>query len=415
MKPVGILSASGGIDVLSPETELKGDRVRVAENVVLHKGGGFDRRDAAERVATVTRPHSMWRTQDGEMTLYVAGGTLYRLTGPKSSLVSTALATGLWANPARYTEHGGDVYVTAGINLRVTRSDVVTTPGVTSLLSFSPTLTETTGGLPAGRYGVAFSAISASGEESGLSGISWIELAASSGIAVSLLPSAPAGVTRYRVYRTGTNDDKLRVVETLTATSSMVIAGGDVGRQAMHWPLDMLPSGTEIKSHKGRLWVSLGSFLFFSEAMAPGLYDPRKNFFAFGSDILMFEPVDEGIYVGTSGSIYFLRGAKPNEMSLELVAMNGAVRHSSMLVNVNQLDGSYIDTKKPCAVWISPEHGYQIGKPSGTVLSPQADKVSLSGIERAPSIAFTRGGVKQIVSATETVTLGNGGASDSTP
>ena len=33
----------------------------------------------------------------------------------------------------------------------------------------------------------------------------------------------------------------------------------------------------------------------------------------------------------------------------------------------------------------------------------------------APSVAFTRGGVKQIVSALEAVTLGNGGASDSTP
>ena len=194
----------------------------------------------------------------------------------------------------------------------------------------------------------------------------------------------------------------------------MRVSGGGVGREEKTWPLDLLPAGDELKAHGGRLWSAVGGFLFFDEALMPGLYDPRKNFFSFGEDIRMVQPVEDGIFVGTDSVVWFLDGLKPTEMRRRQVAENGAARHSSMLVDANQLDGRAIDTTKPCAVWLSPA-GYQIGKPGGTVLSPQADKISLSDIERAPSVAFTRGGVKQIVSALETVTLGNGGASDSTP
>jgi len=409
MEQKSILSAKGGIDVLSPEGEIIAGCVRSAVNVVIKKAGGLDRRAGATKVVTITRPHSLWSNAD--MTLFVAGGTLYKLNG----LAFEAIAYG-FTLPARYTEMGGKVYVSgAATLLRVDSDGTVTIPGVASMLSYQPTLTATTGGLPAGRYGVAFSAVSATGEESGLSNVEFIDLAASAGITVSLPAAVPGGVTRYRIYRTSTNGDNLYLVETIVAApGTTTIAGGDIGRQEARWPLDLLPAGTDLTSYRGRLYSALGSFLFFDESLTPGLYDPRKNFFIFGDLITMVQAVEDGIYVGTPSRVYFLSGTKPSEMKLDVKATNGAFEHSSRLVDANMLDGKMIDTTKPCAVWLSPV-GYQIGTPSGNVLSPQADKILLSDIVRAPTLAFVKDGIKQIVSATEALTLGRGGGTDSTP
>lgn len=414
MKDLKILSAPGGIDVVSKERRLQPGCVRVAENVVL-EDDRIGLRPGTELAVSLAGAHSGW--SDGDFTLLGAGGALYMLDGDDDEFVTTSLASGLGPGPWRFDEYerGGDVYVaTANTLLRVARDGTVTIPGVASMIGFAPTLTPAAGGLVAGIYGVAVSAVSASGEESGLSDIAWIELTTAAGIALTL-PTAPTGVIGFRVYRTTQNGDELYHAMDVGLVSSATIAGGDVGKQEMGWPLDQMPTGSNVKAYKGRLYVSVGPCLIFSEPIRPGVYDPRKNVLWFGSDITMHQPVEGGIFVGTEDTIYFLEGDRPFAFQRKVVASNGAIKHSESRVPATALEARLIDTTKECAVWLSPL-GYQIGLPGGTVLTPQSKKIALSGVERAPTLAFTLDdGVKQLVSAVETMTLGNGGATDSTP
>ena len=178
---------------------------------------------------------------------------------------------------------------------------------------------------------------------------------------------------------------------------------------------DLLPPGSELAAWKGRLYSALGSFLFYSDPFNHGLYDPRKNFFALEGDAgHMVCPVEEGIYVGTESRVYFLRGSTPTDMSIEVVAGNGVIRHSGLVVDGALMDGDPSSGDKQVAVWLSP-HGYQVGRPNGIVESPQSHRIILEGSGRAPTAAFTRKGVPQLISATETLALGSSGTADTTP
>lgn len=413
MTPKTILNISGGIDVLTPETELGDDVARIVENVVIHSDGGFDLRSGATKVLDLAGLHSLWQTKDKSITLGIAYGTLYSITGPASGPIATAIGTVAGAGRARYDEIGGNVYVSCGDLQLVDPELNVWKAGVASLIGIQPVLTPAVGALPAGSYGVAFSAVNAKGVESGLSDIAFIDLASDGGIALAL-PASAGDATRYRIYRTTTNGgEDLRLVDTIPVATSYTIAGGEPGRLARTGMRDPLPAGTDIFAYNGRLYSILGSFLFVSDPMNPGLYDVREGFIAFPEELVTGRGVTGGIYVGSHTTIYWLGGAGPKDFKLKKVAANGAFL-SATLADAKVFNGKLVDTAEPVALWLSPV-GYQIGLPGGNVASPQEGKVRLAEIECAHTLAFTLDGMKQVVSAVETMTLGNGGATDTTP
>lgn len=410
-----ILDTKGGMDVLSPETEIPPGRVRVAENVILHNDGGFDLRAGATLSLSLAGVRSMWQTADGSLTLCAAGTTLYKLDGTADDPIATSIATLGGTGHVRYAELAGNVYVSCGDILRIAPDGVVTRPGVASLMGTGPSLSTTTGALPAGTYGVAFSAVNSRGEESGLSDVEYIVLASPGGILVDLPDTAPGEATSYRIYRSAQNGgDDLRLVDTIPCAASYTIAGGETGRLAVNYMLDLLPAGNEIAGYKGRLYSALGSYLFYSPPFNHGLCNMREGFIPFPAEITMVQPVEGGIFVGTRANIYFLSGNGPGAFQLERAAANGAFMHSPRLVDAKMFNEKLVDTAKHVGLWLSPL-GYQLGLPSGAVASPQADRMLIADVERAPTLAFLLGGVRQVVSALETVTLGNGGATDTTP
>lgn len=412
MKPTKILNAAGGIDVVTPETELSNDTVRTAENVVLHNDGGFDLRPGATKVLDLPGAHSLWQSESG-VTMCVAGETLFRVTGSASSPQPSSIAT-VGPGRASYAEIDGNVYVSCGELLRIDADGAVWLPGVASLAGIQPVLSEVGGGLPAGTYGVAFSGVNSEGEESGLSDVAYIELATANGIHLEL-PATAGDAVRYRIYRTTVNGgDDLRLCDEIPRATSHDIAGGEAGRLARAPWRDRLPAGQYITAYRGRLYSAIGQFLFESDAMSPGLYDTRNGWIAMPSEITMVIAVDGGIFVGTRSRVYFLNGTSGKDFKLEIAAKNGAFPQQATLADATMFNAKMVDTARPVALWLS-TIGYQVGLPGGAVASPQADKIRLDEIEGASTIAFTLGGVKQVVSAVETMTLGNGGATDTTP
>lgn len=414
MKEVEILSARRGINVVAAEAKLESGTVRKAENVLIHRGGSFERRSGYSRVLDVPRAHSLYVAPQSGRLLFVADGTLYEYN--KQTATSTTLATGLWERRARFAEIDGVVYVSAGRMLRIGVDDVARTLGVASLLGHAPVLTAAVpGGLLPGKYSVAVTAVNAAGIESGSTDIARIELTGGFGGITVAFPPVPDEAALWRVYRTQPNGTQLSLALELPVTTSVLLTSTPTTRPLDTWLLEPLPSGGALAAYNSRLYSACGSFLCYSDAFNPELHSVNTGYIMFeGSCENMVLPVEGGIYVGTDTAVYFLRGGGPAQFQMEVVSGEGAKYGSGALVSAHMFDPRLIgEGHKEVAVWLS-QSGYQIGTPDGRVIAPQGDRVLISDCPSASTAAVVQKGIKQLISAVESMTMGDGGAADST-
>lgn len=162
--------------------------------------------------------------------------------------------------------------------------------------------------------------------------------------------------------------------------------------------------------HNGRLYSPVGSFLFYSDAFNPNLTSARDGFIPFPDSCDAVLALNSGMYVGTPSTVYWLGGGGPNAFTMDVAAQNGVIPGSGLIVDGGLVDPSLAGSGA-VAIWLSPK-GYQIGLEDGKVISPQRDRIALS-CGSAQTSAFMRNGVKQILSATNTFSMGVGGATDS--
>lgn len=416
MKRTPILKTGNGLDVLSPETALGEGALRRADNITIDHAGGTKRRDGYTIDLSLADASSLYTAQQypRPLTLVKAGTTLYELTGKVGSLAVNALTTTLAPGYASYAEIASSVYVSAGRIVRLDPDGVVRTPGVASMIGFTPTLTAIGGALPAGSYGVACSVVNAAGEESGLSNMAAITLTSAGGIGVNLSGVPTSQIAAYRIYRTEQNGDLLYLDREIAPASTVYLNGGELGPPATNWLLDLLPAGKYLAAYNGRLYSLQGSFLFYSDVYNPGLYNPRTCWIPLEGEGTGLVALDTGLYVGTTAGTIFLEGGGPASFQLRNVSaepmIDGtAVRAPATLFANEILQGSQRDV----ALWLSPA-GFALGLPSGQVTSPQDKRIRIGAV-RGSTATFRRDGVQQVVTAVEEVTLGSGGAADSTP
>ena len=190
-----------GVDVLTPEGDLTKGAVRKAVNIAIHDNGGFDRRPGYRPLITLDGAHSLWRSPAQTRVVVAAGDTLYDVDLGLGA--AAALFVGLTpGNPLEYTEIGPDIYFVDGVLVRrITPTGLVRRPGVATIASARPTLAQTAGGLDPGRYGVAYSLLSDTGEESGISDTEWIDVT-TGGITLAAVAAAD-NVTQMNVNVTG--------------------------------------------------------------------------------------------------------------------------------------------------------------------------------------------------------------------
>jgi hypothetical protein len=65
---------------------------------------------------------------------------------------------------------------------------------------------------------------------------------------------------------------------------------------------------TCLETYKGRIYMAAGKTLWATELFNYHLVDRTKNFMQFEHEIVLVMSVDDGLYVGTTGGLYFLQG-----------------------------------------------------------------------------------------------------------
>lgn len=79
---------------------------------------------------------------------------------------------------------------------------------------------------------------------------------------------------------------------------------GEVGGSLLGDP----PKATQIEAYKGRIYLATGQTLWATELYRYHFVDRTRGFMQFEHDITLVMAVGDGLYVGTTGGVYFLRG-----------------------------------------------------------------------------------------------------------
>ncbi|HUW60431.1 MAG TPA: hypothetical protein VMZ06_05450 [Candidatus Bathyarchaeia archaeon] len=415
MKPYPLPALMIGLDTLSSETSLPKGAVRVANNITIQNNGDWQRRPGFEDFLTLDGAHSLWQSAAQTRVLVAAGDTLYDvdLEGGAAAPLFVGLP---FEEPVEYTDCGPDIYFTAGGVLRSIDPDGnVRRPGIMALLGERPTLTPTVGGMAAGRYGVAYAVLNERGEESPLSSVEFITLTGG-GILVSGIQTAP-GVTEMNVYVTTPDGDRLYRYAKLPIAASCSIVdnlAADDSRAAERLDCQPMPGGEIVRYFNGRLYVAAGKWLYISRALDYGVSSTIEGWMTFRRSITVMEPVAGGIFLGLRERTLFLRGNGPSDFQLIDAAGNhGAVPHTGVEVAADYFNPDMVpDRATPVACWLS-EVGLAIGRPDGSIAYPQAGRIKMDAGPGRP-LFMQQLGIKQGVFQLETLTMGIGGAVDTT-
>lgn len=398
------------MDVLSQERDLPEGAVRNIVNLDVTDLGRLVARPGSRRLSTQAGAHSLWGAADQSFGLYVDGDAIRRLWyQAENDLRSTVLLDSLTPGARmRYFEDPTGVYFTNGHEL-----GVVANGGLSASLigvdapAIAPAVAAVAGGLPSGRYAVAYSHISATGQESGLSPQALVTLAAAGAIEVTF-PAILPDAALYRVYVTGTNGDTLyQIHELAVGMSSVTIADLNFGKQAPTRFMERMPPGRDVCIYRGVLCVLEGTRLRYSEPFAYGLTGIH-NFVEFGACTLFCEPTESGLYVGAENGVHFLAGNTPSQWAPTIVS-RPPICDACVAVK-----GSWLAADKPdsiVVVWLT-EHGYALGVAGGQVSLPQSKRMALAQAGEGVLCAMPGNGLRRIAAIVDDTPLSGLAAAD---
>lgn len=151
--------------------------------------------------------------------------------------------------------------------------------------------------------------------------------------------------------------------------------------------------GSIIRHYRGRLYAVDGRIIWATDPMDYKRVDLMRGFLMMESEIILFEPVANGIYVGTQNEgVRFLAG--PDFKQLQLVKADNlqAVRGSGLAV-----DGADFGSIGASAVWLTAK-GWVFGSGDGATKRLTDKSLALPSYEQSTSILREQNGIRQLLS-----------------
>lgn len=369
------------------ETALPEGAVRHCNNLdVTRQGGVLCRRGL--RLTHAGAWHSLFTHPSQRFLVGVQDGMLSRV---ESSPVALAAVAG----SVVYAIQNDDLYWTDG--QRVGQITATGTVGTWGLPTPPVPLTAAVayGGLHAGTYQVAMTAVVDTGLESGCAETVSVEVPEGGGIQVTA--PAATGVT-FAFYRTPANGgaEELRQATTVAPGATVVVGGGLLGKrlESLH-AVAPLP-GQHLLAHKGRLWGATGNVVWFTSEKSPHWVFPATGYYPFESPVTMLGAAEDGIFVGLYDRVYSLQGGDPAQMTQRAVSSVGAVAGSGAEIPYDLFLGQGSFPSRQWAWWDT--DGFLcVGKPGGIVVRPTREQYS-AGSSAQGFMAYRRHeGMRQLV------------------
>ena len=276
------------------------------------------RRGYSEVLATCHK--NIWQAK-GFMLATVDGGDLVAIApnGTRTFLYFALGATRVWycnlPDGRTAWSNGLICGITNGLTSRAWGVQTPTAMGAAAAIA---------GTLSAGdyRYQLSYTRL-ADSLESGASTYASIALNNNAGLSLANLPILANHL--INVYLTSSNGSEAYYAGN-TATSTFTFAGPN---DALVLPLrtDNLspaPAGRLLSFWRGRALTAVGKVLYASRTNQVESFAFRRDFKQFTTDITLVQPVENGIFVGTTTELAFLAGAEFDKLVFSSAA-NGAV------------------------------------------------------------------------------------------
>lgn len=151
---------------------------------------------------------------------------------------------------------------------------------------------------------------------------------------------------------------------------------GEVGGQLLGDP----PVATALCTYKGRIYLAAGKTLWATEMFRYHYVDRTKNFMQFEHEITLLMAVADGIYVGTTGGLYFIQGVLAT-FKLQQVTSSAVLPGSGVEVPSQLVDPRARTQEMPvstAAVMYTAE-GIVAGFDGGTVFNLTQNRTALPG------------------------------------
>ncbi len=148
------------------------------------------------------------------------------------------------------------------------------------------------------------------------------------------------------------------------------------------------PMATDIAYYRGRIYLASGPVLWATELYLYDFVDKNKNYLLLEHDITMVEPVTDGIYVGTTAQLLFLKGIMAKGFEQTVILSSPVLRGSAVTVPYSKAhpqarQGPVPEGEGPMFMT---ESGICYGLDGGTVYNLTQDRVVFPPAERAAAL-----------------------------
>lgn len=125
----------------------------------------------------------------------------------------------------------------------------------------------------------------------------------------------------------------------------------------------LLPAGHLIAYYMGRVFVAVGSVLYYSDAMAFHRCFLEASFIQFNDTITLVAPTDDGIWV-SADKTYFLAGKDPEQFELIKKGEDKAKMYSQQVLPDTMINPYALEISGILNIWVS-DLGLRVGGEKG--------------------------------------------------
>lgn len=364
-----------GIDHVSPDVSMPKGSFRDAINLDIDREGNLRLRGGMTLLRATDFGGSIWQSDDRYS--YVQDGTTIYAATYDGALHLTAVATLNTPDPVSFTSLLNAACFTNRSTIGLIYPDGTSRRlGVEEPGGFSAAAS-TNGGMDKGNYALGITYLV--GEEEGaLSPLVFVTVPANGGVQLGLPTPIEANVTAINIYMTQAGGETLKWrTRAPVGMSSFLLGKTRPGRTCMTQNKWRTPPGTIVRYWNGRLLVVKGNIMRFSDAQHYGITDPRHGFIQEARPIVLCEPVEGGVFVGTRAGVVFFRGLSPKTWERTITDGKPPVPGTGARVRANELGGDVGATGKYVAMWLA-ANGFVIGTTDGGLVQPQASRITLA-------------------------------------
>lgn len=392
-----------GLNNVKHEEDLDANELAEAENFIFNATGEAETRPGLIKRVDAFIASGLYKVSE-TIGVFFDAGKLYHLdvmTWEKTELAS-GFAVG---KRTSWVTIGPRIFFTNGSQhgrIHVPTWEVLEGFG-TSNPKFMTTLSSLGyGNLHPGRYFIAITYVDSFGQESGASGMSFIELESEGGISVSFSDTPDKIV---RVYMTEAGGDRLELyrvdeINPAEGETSAQITTANFGSPISTLFLDEIPVPDLITAYNGYLFFAVGSMVWSSEAQNYGLYHIDHNEVGtYPENVSVLERGLDGIFA-VADKTYAYLGKGPKDFEL----LDNVFNYPAAKFSGRQVEGKLFSIEgiqgKDVPFWFS-SRGAVIGLPGGTVLPISKGKAEPDRYAVGASGTIEFNGIESVITAVD--------------